>query len=106
MVRALIHSVDRNVKYYPVVASRGKAVRAEPVSAFYGHEVNGEWIADRVRHVGEFRKLEAELLDFSAAGYLGVRSPNRADALVWALTDLLVDPVQPNLWSQNDLVVA
>jgi hypothetical protein len=90
MVRALIHSVDRNIPVNLVVASRGKAVRAEPVSALYGHEQDGRWINDRVRHVGEFTELEDELLNFSAAGYVGPRSPNRGDALVWALTELML----------------
>jgi phage terminase large subunit-like protein len=94
MVRATIHAVDPNIPFKAVEASRGKAVRAEPVSALYGHEQNGQWIKDRVRHVGEFLKLEGELLDFSTAGYMGLRSPNRADALVWALTDLMLNPMK------------
>jgi phage terminase large subunit-like protein len=94
MVRATIHAVDPNIPFKPVDASRGKAVRAEPVSALYGHEMNGLWIKDRVRHAGEFLKLEGELLDFSAAGYMGLRSPNRADALIWALTDLMLNPMK------------
>jgi phage terminase large subunit-like protein len=94
MVRAVLHSIDRNVPYRPVTASRGKAVRAEPISVLYGHtDSDGRWLDDRVRHAGNFYELEAELLDFSVAGYVGVRSPNRADALVWALTDLLVEPL-------------
>jgi phage terminase large subunit-like protein len=96
MVRAVLHSIDRNVPYRPVTASRGKAVRAEPISVLYGHtDSDGRWLDDRVRHAGNFYELEAELLDFSVAGYVGVRSPNRADALVWALTDLIVEPM-PN----------
>lgn len=94
MVRAVIHAIDRSVPVTLVSASRGKSVRAEPVSALYGHERDGEWNGDRVRHAGEFRQLEDELLNFSSAGYIGSRSPNRADALVWALTDLLVTPMR------------
>lgn len=90
MVRAVLHTVDPNVPVHLVTASRGKAVRAEPVSALYGYERDGEWHKDQVRHAGEFRDLEDEMLNFSSAGYLGERSPDRADALVWALTDLLV----------------
>lgn len=63
-----------------VSASRGKIVRAEPIAALY--EVG------KVRHVGHFRELEDELSGFSTHGYTGPRSPNRADALVWALTEL------------------
>jgi hypothetical protein len=94
MVRATVHAVNPNIPFKAVEASRGKAVRAEPVSALYGHEQNGVWIKDRVRHAGEFLKLEGELLDFSSAGYMGLRSPNRADALVWALTDLMLNPMK------------
>ncbi len=95
LVRAVIHSTDRNVSYQPVTASRGKAVRAEAVSVLYGHiDSHGNWLDDRVRHAGKFYELEAELLDFSVAGYVGMRSPNRADALVWALTQLLVEPMK------------
>jgi phage terminase large subunit-like protein len=75
-----------------VNASRGKTVRAEPVSALYGYERDGSWHKDQVRHAGEFRELEDQMLNFSTAGYLGDRSPDRVDALVWALTDLLVEP--------------
>ena len=79
MVRATIHSTDRQIPYRPVMASRGKAVRAEPVSALYGHlEHDGKWVNDKVRHAGQFYELESELLDFSTAGYVGMRSPNRA----------------------------
>ena len=63
-----------------VTASRGKAVRAEPVSALYGE--------GKVRHVGQFLELEDELCAFSTVGYTGTRSPNRADALVWGIYEL------------------
>jgi hypothetical protein len=76
-----------------VWAWRGKTVRAEPVSALYGYERDGSWHKDQVRHAGEFRELEDQMLNFSTAGYLGDRSPDRVDALVWALTDLLVEPM-------------
>ncbi len=95
MVRAVLHTADQNVYVELVDASRGKAVRAEPVSALYGFQRDGQWEKDRVRHVGEFHELEDQMLNFSTAGYLGDRSPDRADALVWALTDLLVQPM-PN----------
>lgn len=63
-----------------VTASRGKAVRAEPVSALYGE--------GKVRHVGQFPEMEDELCAFSTIGYTGTRSPNRADALVWGIYEL------------------
>jgi hypothetical protein len=90
MVRALLHTVDPNVPVHIVTASRGKAVRAEPISALYGFERDGIWHKDLVRHAGEFRQLEDQMLNFSTAGYLGDRSPDRVDALVWALSDLFV----------------
>ena len=68
------------VPYIPVSASRGKAVRAEPISALYEQ--------GKVRHVGYFRDMEDELCAFSTFGYTGTGSPNRADALVWAITAL------------------
>lgn len=63
-----------------VTASRGKAVRAEPISALY-HQ-------GKVVHVGFFERLEDQLCAMTTAGYTGTRSPDRADALVWALSEL------------------
>ena len=95
MVRAVIHTVDKSIPYREVVASRGTAVRAEPVSSLYGHiEPGGKWVKDQVRHAGQFYELEGELLDFSTAGYVGLRSPNRADSLVWAITDLMLNEMK------------
>ena len=82
MVRYVIETADRNVPVRVVTASRGKAVRAEPVSALYEK--------GRVRHVGQFPELEDQMISFTTAGYLGERSPDRVDALVWALTDLAI----------------
>lgn len=70
----------RKVPFKMVHASRGKAVRAEPISALYEQ--------GKVRHVGYMTKLEDELAGFSTVGYLGDDSPNRADAAIWALTEL------------------
>jgi phage terminase large subunit-like protein len=64
-------------------ASRGKHVRAEPVSALYENR--------RIRHAGRFPDLEDQLTNFASSGYAGERSPDRADALVWAITDLMID---------------
>jgi hypothetical protein len=68
------------VQFKPVTASRGKVVRAEPFSALYEE--------GKVRHVGTLSELEDELSAFSTYGYTGSGSPNRADALIWALTEL------------------
>jgi phage terminase large subunit-like protein len=80
MVRQVIQTSRPRTPFLAVTASRGKAVRAEPISALYEE--------GKVRHVGVFRELEDELTAFSTVGYLGDVSPNRGDALVWALTAL------------------
>ena len=81
MVRATIHAADANVPVTLVTASRGKTVRAEPISLLYE---NGQ-----VHHVGRFPKLEEQLCAFSASGYGGHGSPDHADAAIWAVTHLL-----------------
>jgi hypothetical protein len=80
MVMHTIQTARPMTPYKQVTASRGKAVRAEPISALYD--------TGKVRHVGDFHELEDELAAFSTFGYTGQGSPNRADALVWALTEL------------------
>jgi hypothetical protein len=81
MVRHTIQVARSGTPYKPVTASRGKAVRAEPISALYE--------SGKVHHVGLFRELEDELMGFTVQGnYLGEKSPNRADALIWCLTEL------------------
>lgn len=87
MVRHVIQTARPRTNYKQVTASRGKAVRAEPFSALYEQ--------GKVRHVGEFRELEDELVNFSTIGYVGGSSPNRADALIWALTELFPGIVAP-----------
>lgn len=85
MVRAVIQAQANRHEVFAfkmVTATRGKAVRAEPISGLYGQ--------DRVRHVGRFPGLEEEMSHFSSSGYTGAKSPNRADALVWALTELML----------------
>ena len=80
MVRATIHAADPNVPVRIVTASRGKAVRAEPISMRYA--------LGQVHHVGRFAKLEDQLCAFTGAGYGGQGSPDHADAAIWALTHL------------------
>lgn len=83
MVREVLSTVDPALPLRLVRASHGKAARAEPVSALYDQ--------GRVRHMGVFPELEDELCGLSAEGYAGPgRSPDRADALVWALTELML----------------
>lgn len=87
LVETTVRMVDPNVSYKAVHASRGKAVRAEPVSAMYEQH--------RVHHVGTFPMLEDQMVAFTSdfdrvrAGY----SPDHVDALVWALSELMVESV-------------
>ena len=78
MIEVIIRSVDSSVAYSKVYASRGKQTRAEPISAFYEQK--------RVHHVGVFGELESEMTSWVP----GMASPNRMDALVWALTELML----------------
>ena len=67
-----------------VRATRGKYLRAAPVAQLYEQ--------GRVRHVGAWPELEDEMCDFGPDGLATNRSPDRLDALVWALTDLALGP--------------
>jgi len=80
MVEFVVKAADANVCYKGVTATRGKVIRAEPISAL--HETG------KVKLVGRFDELEDELKGFTTTGYTGSRSPNRADWFVWALTEL------------------
>jgi phage terminase large subunit-like protein len=84
MVESILRAASINLPVKQVRASRGKAARAEPVSALYS--------AGRVRHLGHFPDLEDELCGLVlGGGYVGPgTSPDRADALVWALTELML----------------
>ena len=82
MVRFTVQTANKNIPYRAVKASRGKVVRAEPVSALYEQ--------GKVHHVGDFADLEDQMCNFTAAGYVGEGSPDRADALVWALAELML----------------
>jgi phage terminase large subunit-like protein len=80
MVRAVIHEADRNVPVTPVRAHRGKYLRAEPVASLYEQ--------GRVKHAGIFGELEDEMCDFGPDGLSSGRSPDRLDAMVWAVAAL------------------
>jgi len=80
MVEHTLRTVDRRVAYRKLIASRGKHVRAEPIAALSEQS--------RVHMVGTFPALEDELCAFTSAGYEGAGSPGRADAYVWAMTEL------------------
>lgn len=88
MVEATIRAQGQNIPYRAVHASRGKVTRAEPIAALYER--------DKIRHAAEFPDLENQMCVFTtgfdrkAQGW----SPDRVDALVWALTDLFPDMVR------------
>ena len=84
MVASVLRAADIALAVKLVHASRGKTARAEPIAALYE--------AGRVRHTGLFAALEDEMCGLVAGGgYEGPgRSPDRADALVWALTELML----------------
>src|SRR4051812_35950638 len=89
MVRAVIRSEDANVPVTPVRAHRGKYLRAEPIAALYEQ--------GRVKHVGVFPELEDEMCDFGPDGLSSGRSPDRLDALVWAVSALTTARPQPRV---------
>lgn len=80
MVKFVIRAAKPGIPFKKVVASRGKVVRAEPVS--YLTEEG------KIRFVGVFAELEDELCAMTTAGYVGSGSPNRADALVWGIIEI------------------
>ena len=82
MVEHVIRTIDPRVAVRQVRATRGKHVRAEPVSNLAERGV--------IHHVGSFPELEDQLCLITATGYEGEGSPDRADAYVWAFTDLLL----------------
>lgn len=93
MVEAVLRAAEAALPLRLVHASRGKTARAEPVAALYE--------AGRVRHAGMFPRLEDELCGLMPGGeYQGPgRSPDRADACVWALTELMLGRAgEPRIW--------
>ena len=84
MVEAVIRQIDDAVAYRALRATRGKKTRAEPVAALYEQ--------GRVRHVGALPELEDELCAFEALAGTSGNSPDRADALVWAVSELALKP--------------
>ncbi len=83
MVTAMLRSVDASLPVTTVRATRGKYLRAEPVAALYEQ--------GRVAHAGRFSALEDQMCDFGPDGLSSGRSPDRLDALVWALTALMLE---------------
>jgi phage terminase large subunit-like protein len=83
LVEAVIRQVDPMVPFKKVHATRGKSARAEPVAALYEQ--------GRVRHVRGLSDLEDQMLKMTIEGYQGKGSPDRVDAMVWALSSVLID---------------
>ena len=80
MVEFVIKAARPGTPYKKITASRGKHVRAEPISALTEQ--------GKVRFAGHFSLLEDELAAFTTSGYAGEGSPNRADAMIWAVSEL------------------
>jgi hypothetical protein len=84
MCERVIRSIDPNVPYKEVTASRGKAARAEPASALYEQ--------GKIRHAHRMPELEDQMLAMTSNGYIGDGSPDRLDAAVWCLHELMGAP--------------
>ena len=77
LVERLLRTIDRNIPYRSVRATRGKLVRAEPIQALYEQE--------KVHHVGSFPELESQMVSYTGET---TESPDRLDALVWGLSEI------------------
>lgn len=84
LVSSVIRQVDPMVPIKAVHASRGKVARAEPVAALYEQ--------GRISHLKGLGELEDQMCAMTAQGFEGKGSPDRVDALVWALTELMIEP--------------
>ena len=80
MVETIIRGIDNDVSYRKVHASRGKRTRAEPIAALYEQH--------RVKHFGSHAGLESQMTSWDSRGS---DSPDRVDALVWGLSDLILN---------------
>lgn len=84
MVESVLRQQNEFIPYRGVRATRGKQARAEPIAALYEQ--------GRVFHCGAFKELEDQMSQMTQKGFAGVGSPDRVDALVWALNDLMIEP--------------
>jgi len=87
MVAQTLRTVRPNINVIEVRATRGKHVRAEPIASLYEQ--------GRVTHVGSFPELETQMTQMTTQGYQGEGSPDRVDALVWALAVMFPDITAP-----------
>lgn len=85
MVEAMLRQVDEGIPFKAVHATKGKLARAEPIASLYEQ--------GRVTHMRGLRDLEAQMCLMTRQGYEGSGSPDRVDALVWALQELLQEPI-------------
>ncbi|MFT6459757.1 MAG: phage terminase large subunit-like protein [Pseudophaeobacter arcticus] len=88
LVESLLRQIDPLIGFQAVHASRGKVVRAEPVAALYEQR--------RVYHLPGLAELEEQMCQMAAQGFQGQGSPDRVDALVWAIHQLILDPARQN----------
>ena len=91
LVEAILRNVDYNFAYKAVHASRGKLTRAEPIAALYEQH--------RIHHVGAFPVLEDQMTDYVPCAS---KSPDRMDALVWALTELSADSEEELIYEHDE----
>ncbi|KKL21660.1 hypothetical protein LCGC14_2443210, partial [marine sediment metagenome] len=84
LVESVLRQVDPTISYRSVHATRGKVARSEPVAALYEQ--------GRVTHLPGLAELEDQMCRMTTRGYEGAGSPDRVDALVWGLHDLILGP--------------
>jgi len=89
MVKSVIRTADATVAYKEVTASRGKTARAEPIAALYEQ--------GRVSHVRGLAELEDQMTLMTMSGYAGEGSPDRVDAMVWGLTEVMLGHQKPQI---------
>lgn len=96
LIEVNLRTIDKNVSYKSVHATRDKLTRAEPVAALYEQ--------GRIHHVGQFNELELEMTSWESKK--GEKSPNRIDALVWLFTELILDTNQyswdDKIWNEKE----
>ena len=86
LVQTVLRQVAPTVPFRALHASRGKVVRAEPVAAIYEQ--------GRVHHVRGLSQLEEQMSQMTTRGFDGSGSPDRVDALVWAIHELIIEPAK------------
>jgi phage terminase large subunit-like protein len=86
LVASVVRQIDPTIPFKAVRAMRGKVLRAEPVAALYEQ--------GRVHHLRGLSALEEQMGQMTLKGYEGIGSPDRVDALVWALHEVMIAPAQ------------